>query len=83
MKLIEKIKLITQTLMCGCDSCIWFWYVSFISKCPSQCTRTRTNEIAETLEEITTYELPDFERQIIRHLLIVKVMCKLYLQYNN
>ena len=61
MKLIEKIKLITQTLMVVVIVAFGFgMYHLYQNKVNAQ--EKETNEIVETLEEITTYELPDFER---------------------
>ena len=62
MKLIEKIKLITQTLMVVVIVAFGFGLYHLYQNGQVNAQEQETNEIAETLEEITTYELPDFER---------------------
>ena len=62
MKLIEKIKLITQTLMVVVIVAFGFGMYHLYQNGQVNAQEQETNEIAETLEEITTYELPDFER---------------------
>tara|TARA_B100001939_G_scaffold340808_1_gene349511 strand:+ start:264 stop:908 length:645 start_codon:yes stop_codon:yes gene_type:complete len=62
MKLIEKIKLITQTLMVVVIVAFGFGMYHLYQNGQVNAQEQEANEIAETLEEITTYELPDFER---------------------
>ena len=62
MKLIEKIKLITQTLMVVVIVAFGFGMYHLYQNGQVNAQEQVTNEVAETLEEITTYELPDFER---------------------
>ena len=62
MKLIEKIKLITQTLMVVVIVAFGFGLYHLYQNGQVNAQEQEANEIAETLEEITTYELPDFER---------------------
>jgi uncharacterized FlgJ-related protein len=63
MKLIEKIKLITQTLMVVVIVAFAFGMYHLYQNGQVNAQEQETNEVAETLEEITTYELPDFERE--------------------
>jgi uncharacterized FlgJ-related protein len=63
MKLIEKIKLITQTLMVVVIVAFAFGMYHLYQNGQVNAQEQEANEVAETLEEITTYELPDFERE--------------------
>jgi uncharacterized FlgJ-related protein len=63
MKLIEKIKLVTQTLMVVVIVAFAFGIYHLYQNGQVNAQEQEANEVAETLEEITTYELPDFERE--------------------